>query len=366
VSERSGRASAYAVSQIVDLGADAPSAILYRWNRSAPAVPPLIERTDIAEALRLYGALGATAVLPERAWPGYARAASGLRLGLHRRRRRETFRRALEAIAGPQAPAEIDRLLRLKREHEHRRKLTVAREVTGRGAPISVAFEGAERLRATLARGRGAILWAAETYPRWIVSKRALWEQGFRPVQVSRVEHGVGGSRFARSAMNPLVLRAEDRYLAGRIVFTAGQEAEVLRRILRALDEGALILMTNNQYSGAVFLEVAFGQAGYLSLPTAALGLAARHGVPLFSLAVLETEPLSAYELRLSEDVREAASPGGNGREAQIEAMARLALPVRDHVLDVLRAAPEQFKHLGVKDFHLSRFPEARAAQAAG
>jgi hypothetical protein len=346
----------------MELGAEPGTAIVYRVARPGRKTLRLADPTDVLEFFRFYGAIGASAILPAGAWEGYARLVSGLRHGTHSRRSGPAFRAALSAILDDDAP-EPEPAFRAKREAAHRRRLMVARELTGRGPEPRIAFDGAERLRAALARGRGAIVWVADTYPRIIIAKRVLWEAGFRPVQVSRVEHGFGNSRLAMRLINPLVLHAEDRYLAGRILFAQGEEAEVTRRILRTLSEGGLVLMTNNTYSGAVFMEVPFGAAGYLSLPTATLNIAARHGVPLFSLATVETEPFRGYHADLSEDVT-AAGQQAEGRVQRAElhaAMARMALPVRDHLLATVRQWPEQFRQLGEKAFHTSRFPERRA-----
>jgi hypothetical protein len=361
MTEENRKTAAPEVISEVELGGEPGSAIVYRVARSGRKTPRLADATDVLEIFRFYGAIGATAVLPGRRWEDYARIVSGLRHGTHRRRSGPAFGAALGAILGDAAP-DADRAFRAKREQAHRRRLMVARELTGRGPVPDIAFDGAERLREALARGRGAIVWAADTYPRMIVSKRALWQAGLRPVQVSRVEHGFGTSRLAKRLINPFVLRAEDRFLAGRIVFAQGEEAEVTRRILRTLGEGALVLMTNNTYSGSVFMELPFGVAGYLSLPTATLNIAARYGVPLFSLATVETEPFCAYRADLSADVTAAGQPleGRLSRSELHAAMARIALPVRDHLLATLRHWPEQFRPLGEKAFHLSRFPERR------
>jgi hypothetical protein len=359
-------ASAEIVSE-VELGGEPGAAIVYRVARPGRRTPRLADATDVLELFRFYGAIGASVVLPGRAWEGYARIVSGLREGTHRRRSGPAFAAALGAILGDAAP-DHDRAFRAKREQAHRRRLMVARELTGRGPDPRIDFDGEEGLRNALARGRGAIVWVADTYPRMIVAKRALWQAGFRPVQVSRVEHGFGTSQLAMRLINPLVLHAEDRYLAGRIVFAQGEEAEVTRRILRALSEGGLVLMTNNTYSGSVFMELPFGMAGYVSLPTATLNVAARHGVPLFSLVTVETEPFRAYRADLSADVTAAGLPV-EGRVSRAElhaAMARIALPVRDHLLATVRRWPEQFRPLGEKAFHASRFPERRGGARDG
>jgi lauroyl/myristoyl acyltransferase len=341
------------------------AAIVYRLARPPKDGPPLLGAGDLLEVLRFYGAMAATLLMPQAWWPGYCRLAARLRLRRHRRRTGPAFRAGLNAILGEEGAARSEDLLGQKREQAHRRRLSIARELTGRGRAPEITLEGANGLRAALDRGRGAIVWVSDTYPRMILSKRALWEAGFRPHQVSRVEHGLGNSRFAIAAINPLVLRAEDRYLAGRVLFAAGEETDVMRRILRLLGQGGLVLMTNNQYSGAMFLEVPFGRDGYISLPTATLNLAARHGVPLFTLAAIETRPLAAWRVTIGPEIA-AAPAGARDREALHRAMAALAMPVRDQMLATFRAAPEQFRPLGERGFGASRFPAMRRGDAVG
>jgi hypothetical protein len=312
----------------------------------------------LLEITKVFGAIVATLLLPQAAWPRYCRLVARLRLRQHRRRSGGHFRDAVEAVLGPEAGARAAGLFVAKREQIHRRRMTVARELTGRGRTPEITLEGADGLRAALDRGRGAIVWVGDTYPRLIMAKRALWEAGFRPHQVSRVEHGFGTSRFAMAAINPLVLRAEDRFLAGRIVFAEGEETDVVRRILRLLGTGGLVLMTNNQYSGAMFLELPFGAAGHVSLPTATLNIAARHGVPLFGLAAIETRPLKAWRVTLGPEL--GAGTLGRDRAALHHAMTALAEPVRDQMLETFRAAPEQVRPLGERGFARTRFPERR------
>jgi hypothetical protein len=367
MTEENRKTAAPEIISEVGLGGEPGRAIVYRVARQGRKIPRLADATDVLEVFRFYGAIGASAVLPGRVWEDYARIVSGLRHGTHRRRSGPAFGAALRAIFGDAAP-DPERTFRAKREQSHRRRLMVARELTNCGPEPDIDFDGAERLRDALARGKGAIVWAADTYPRMIVSKRALWQAGFRPLQVTRIEHGFGNSQLAMRLINPLVLRAEDQYLAGRIVFAQGEEAEVTRRILRTLGEGGLVLITNNTYSGSVFMELPFGVAGYMSLPTATLNIAARHGVPVFSLATVETEPFRAYRAELSEDVSAAGLPveGRVNRSELHAAMARIALPVRDHLLATVRQWPEQFRPLGDKAFHASRFPERRGGAGDG
>lgn len=343
---------------VLDADGAREAATVYRRVRATKSGPRGIDAGDLLEIIRLYGAIAATMLLPQAWWPAYCRVLAGLRLRRHRRRNGAAFRASLDAILGPEAVAGAGDLFAAKREQVHRRRMSVARELTGRGRAPEITLEGGDGLRAALDRGRGAIAWVTDTYPRLILAKRALWEAGFRAHQVSRVEHGFGNSRFAMVAINPLVLRAEDRYLAGRIRFAEGEETEVVRRILRLLGRGGLVLMTNNQYSGAMFLEMPFGRSGRISLPTATLNIAARHGVPLFTLGALETRPLTAYRVTIGPEIAvPEADASARDRAAIHRAMVALAEPVRDCMLDTFRAAPEQFRPLGERGFGISRVP---------
>jgi hypothetical protein len=132
-------------------------------------------------------------------------------------------------------------------------------------------------------------------------------------------------------------------------------------RILRLLGTGGLVLMTNNQYSGAMFLELPFGETGYVSLPTTTLNIAARHGVPLFALAAVERRPLDAWRVTIGPELAaDPAGAGGRDRATLHSAMLALARPVRDQMLATFREAPEQVRPLGERGFAMTRFPDRR------
>jgi hypothetical protein len=176
-----------------------------------------------------------------------------------------------------------------------------------------------------------------------LAGKRALWEQGFRPIQITAVNHGFSRTRFGEAAINGHVRRTEDRYLKDRIIFDYDDTVAVTRKIVDLLNRGELVLMTNNFYSGSFFVELEFGANGYVSMPTAPLSIVARLGVPFFSMAILETEPLAKMTATV-----ETIHPGDRDRSRRpvgrrdYARMAQLAVTARNQLFEQFRRAPEQ------------------------
>ena len=104
-------------------------------------------------------------------------------------------------------------------------------------------------------------------------------------------EHGFSNSAFARRFLNPLTIRAENRYLKERVVFDRADTFQVTKRISSILKRNGIVLMTNNIYSGATFAETPLGVAGYLQAATTPVNFAARGGAALFMMSTFEIEP---------------------------------------------------------------------------
>lgn len=301
--------------------------------------------------------LAASCVRPRSACAALADWLSRLRAARHRHRLGPTVAASASAVLGVDDPAAHARIVADQRAQDHRFRALLARELLWPSDGPAIEFPDADRLRAALARGRGAIVWVSDTTCGPIIAKRALAQAGMRARHTSSPWHGLGQSAFAVAALNPLQIRAEMRWLAERMVFARDEGGDIVRRILKGLADGGLISMTNNAYAGAAFIELPFGRAGFVSMPTAALGIALRHGAPLFPLTAIEIEPLARYRIELGPELS-ARSAGRKGRD--LPEMAALARAARDHLLDGLRAAPEQFPLLANLDLGRSMLPASR------
>jgi hypothetical protein len=333
----------YEVMEEVSTGAAEHRVLFYKRTRLKMAAPRRIAEKDLRELLGLGGAAAAT-LLPSRTWPALGRLASTLRYRRKRRKGYPGFAEAMRLVLGTDDDANCEALFRKHLENLVRRRFmfTIDELASGRKPQIDVV--GTERLRAALDRGRGAIVWASQFACQSLAGKRALWEQGFRPIQISDLYHGFSNTVFGNVSINPLLRRAEGRYLKDRIIFERESGATVTRKIVSLLDQGELILLTNNIHAGSMFAEMRFGERGHVSMPTAPLSIVARRATPFFSMATLETVPFETMEAVI-EPIDDAGFEGNEGRASKRDyaRMASLALIARDNLLAQFRRAPDQF-----------------------
>jgi lauroyl/myristoyl acyltransferase len=219
--------------------------------------------------------------------------------------------------------------------------MMLVREYVGRG-PVRFTQTGREHLDAALARGRGVILWAAEFIPQTLAGKRGLFEAGVHAHQVSSRHHGFRNTWFGNTFLNQPLIRAENRYLASRLVFEASKAGMLVRRLMRLLKSGSAVILTNNKYAGRSFVQMPFGAAGYTSMPTTPIALALKGKIPLLYVSATEREPLTHYDIRFSADLGADEITLGSSAD-DFGAMARIALKARDELLADLRKAPDQY-----------------------
>ena len=185
-----------------------------------------------------------------------------------------------------------------------------------------------------------------------MIAKRALAEAGLAPSHVSADNHGMSQTAFGIAVLNGLHTRVENRYLTERLMFQRDAGADVMRRIVRVLKAGGVVTMTNNCYAGLGFVELPLGRHGWVNMATAALSLAVRHDVPLFSMAAIETEPCARYLIELGPEIgpeigsdigpkNETASQGA--ARSDHDRIAAAAASVRDTLLERLRRWPDQY-----------------------
>lgn len=333
----------YEAMEEIQSGKDGTPVIFYKRTRLADAGIRRFSERDVRELLGLAGA-AAAAVLPARSWPPLCRSASRLRYGRKRRKHYADYARSMAEVLGIDDGSDVEASFRSHLEIMVRRRFFLALDQVAprRNPPIEVS--GAERLRDALARGRGAIIWASQFAFQTLAGKRALWEQGFRPIQISDPYHGFTSTRFGNATHNPVLRRAENAYLKARIVFDRETGATVTRKIVSLLDQGELILLTNNVHAGTMFVEMPFGLRGHVSMPSTPLSIVARRATPFFSMAIVEAEPFGRLEAAI-QPIFDQALEGADGRAAKRDyvRMASLAVTARDSLFEHVRRAPDQF-----------------------
>ena len=342
----SDRLFSYALMEESQSEPDERRVAFYKRTRHVAAVTRRVSEKDIRDLLGLGGAAVA-AILPSRVWLPFGRVASTLRYGRKHRKGYAAFAEAMRWVLGIDDEAACEALFRRYLEYLVRRQLMFTVDELARRRNPTIEVAGTEALRAALDRGKGAIVWASPFVFQTLAGKRALWEQGFRPIQISDPHHGFSGTAFGNVSINPLLRRAEERYLKQRITFEPGSGATVTRKIVSLLDRGELILLTNNVHAGSMFVEMRFGERGHISMPTGPLSIVARRATPFFSMAIRETAPFERMEAVI-EPIEDASPARAEGRAASRDygRMAQLALVARDNLLAQFRLAPDQY--LGV------------------
>lgn len=333
----------YEAMEEIQSGKDATPVVFYKRTRLADAGVRRFSERDVRELLGLAGA-AAVAMLPARSWPSLCRSASRLRYARNRQKYFADYARSMVKVLGIDDVSVIEASFRSHLEIMMRRRFFVSLDQIAprRNPPIEVS--GAERLRDALARGKGAIVWASQFTFQTLAGKRALWEQGFRPIQISDPYHGSTSTRFGNLTHNSLLRRAENGYLKDRIVFARENGATVTRKIVSLLDQGELILLTNNLHAGTMFVEMPFGVRGHVSMPSTPLSIVARRATPFFSMTIVEAEPFGRLEAAI-QPIADRASEGAEGRASKRDyaRMAGLALTARDNLFEHVRRAPDQF-----------------------
>jgi hypothetical protein len=297
-----------------------------------PPSPSLLTRRDVRETALQALLLSGAALLPARAWPALCRATSRVRRRKHRRTHAALFAACVPALLGPGADPAA--LLDAWREEQHRRRLALFRESLGRAASVEHRLVGAEHLAAALAAGRGAILWPAPFLHQALACKRTLAEAGFRGHQLSADGHGFLDSRFGRAVLNPLVLRTEQRFLAGRITFAPGRTQDAALPMRAVLQSGGLLIISNNAFVAREVLKVPLGGGLALPMATGPLRLARALGVPLLPCETLALAPFGPCETRIGADL--FATPSADPIAAAAGAAA-------GRIREALARAPEQF-----------------------
>lgn len=131
------------------------------------------------------------------------------------------------------------------RERQRRRWLSVLpvlRTYRPGGWRIETRVASSEHLDAALAAGNGAILWVhRDTYATNLAGIIALKRAGYTVHQLTRPGHGFGESAFQRRWLNPVVHRAEARWLGGHLMLPEGAELGALRALRARLAANGVV-----------------------------------------------------------------------------------------------------------------------------
>jgi hypothetical protein len=162
------------------------------------------------------------------------------------------------------------------------------RGVGPRGWHPSIEFEGDHYIRKALENGKGAVIWCMR-FSSDAVLKQGFYQAGLPLVHLRDSAHGAhsGRTRLGTSLVSPLFCRAEDPYLASRVVIPVEGSLgylQTLRDHLRAND----CVSIYGDATGRQTVEVPF-LTGTCKYATGAPSMAWAEDSPLFSAYALRT-----------------------------------------------------------------------------
>lgn len=288
---------------------------------------PPIQLQDLALLGSLVALLPVAWALPERQWNTVARAVALL----GRRRHEAAITAALSGI-GTQAQR---RIARETRANWVLRSLQLLRCYRSGGWRPRVEIEGRERIDAALAAGRGVILWMNAFRFNDLVGKMGLNAAGYRLTHLSMPEHGGSITSFGVRFINPIWVRAENRYLGTRVVIDPEHPKRAPEEIRAALAANAVVSIT--AIRGASRKPAAITLLGCrFELGLGAPLLAIETGATLLPVFTLR-EPDGAFRVIVEEEI--ALDRRAPRVEAATAAVQKLGARLERHI----RAAPGQW-----------------------
>lgn len=142
-----------------------------------------------------------------------------------------------------------------------------------------VELAGLEHLETALSAGHGAILWVQPCIASTLAVKQALYEAGFPLAHLSRPAHGFSPHPFGVRFVNPILRRAEVRFLEERVVIDEGQTIRPIRRMRAWLKENRVVSITAT--TTASHVDSFNFRGGTLKLPRGPVELAQSTGAAL-------------------------------------------------------------------------------------
>jgi lauroyl/myristoyl acyltransferase len=198
---------------------------------------PAIRLHDLALLGSMSALMPVAWLLPERHWDVVARATALF----GRRRRHEAAIKAAFSEIGPQAQLRIERETR---SNWVLRTLQLLRTYRPDGWRPRIELQGSERINAALASRRGVILWMSSFRFNDLVAKIALSAAGHRLTHLSMPEHGGSITSFGLRCINPIWVRAENRYLGKRVMIDAEHPKRATEQLRAALAANGVVSIT--------------------------------------------------------------------------------------------------------------------------
>ena len=209
------------------------------------------------------------------------------------------------------------------------------REILPGGWQSETPLIGREVLDRAIEQSRGAILWCSPFVGSDLASKKALALAGYSVTHLSAPTHPFSPTRVGALLLNPVRLRAVNRYLARRVLVVYGNARpalDVLRQVL--LDNGVVTITA----TGAGRNSISFPfLGGTIDLAIGAPLLARQTGAALIPVYTLP-EPTGGYRVELGPDLR------AHSELSEREAIHQLAARYVELLEPVVRAHPAEWE----------------------
>jgi hypothetical protein len=285
----------------------------YRTARTIETAPRRYDRwlsaRDLLIAVKLvFCALVAT--LPRRLWPLAARSAGGLHVRLRPASVQAFAKAALQPSFDPRSLAVA------AAAEDYLEDIEGIRELLPGGWRPALAVVGRETLDEALRGGAGAVLWVSQHAHYDLAPKKALVSAGYDLNQLSATSHPFSTTRFGGLFLNPIRVRALNRYLVRRVLVVYGRARpaiEALREILR--ENGIVLIVAVGTGRRSVKLPFL---GGTIDLAVGAPRLAHDSGAALIPLFTLPDNN-GGYRIELGPDLNTREEPDA---ERAVRAMA--------------------------------------------
>ncbi|MGZ8203999.1 MAG: lysophospholipid acyltransferase family protein [Burkholderiales bacterium] len=286
-----------------------------------------IAAKDVVTSARLACCLIA-ACLPARAWPATAR----LMASAHLRLRRETIRllEKSDACRGRSAASLAQEAVAA----DYLWNIQAIREILPGGSSGEPSLVGRDVLDRALGRSRGAVLWCSPFVGSDLAPKKALALAGYPVTQLSSPFHPFSTTRIGAPLLNPIRLRAINRYTTNRVLVVYGNSRPALEVLARVLSQNGIVLVMAIGI-GKHSLTFPF-MGGVTELAVGAPRLACDTGAALIPVFTLPDENCG-YQVKLGPDLTQ-------GESDHPPSVDQLAARYVELLEPVVRAHPAQWE----------------------
>jgi hypothetical protein len=218
---------------------------------------------------------------------------------------------------------------------EHHLQILQAHRPGGWRARLEL--EGEENLRQALTAGNGAVLWIAHFSFNALATKKAVSDAGFKVWHLSRPEHGFSKSRFGIRFFNPIRVKAELKYLGGRIIIDRADPRKAKDGAKKILSENGIISITAGAWEGRRVTRANL-LGGTLELATGAPDFARRCNAALLPAFTVRDDTTGMIKVIVD---RPIVAPAGLEAADQYAAMTQEFV---DRLVPYILAYPEQWR----------------------